>query len=80
MSFSWMWHEAQLNDARPLDIVFCQFMRLRASCEQAWRFDAGNDEVAEAVAFAVVGAHVPAQAGIDQREGDDDALRFAARH
>ena len=75
-----MRHEAQLNDARPLDVVFCQFMRLRRFIKQLRRFDAADDEVAEAVAFAVVGAHVPAQAGIDQREGDDDALRFAARH
>ena len=55
-----MWHEPQLNDARPLDIVFCQFMRLRAFCEQAWRFDAGNDEVAEVAVFAVVSTHMPA--------------------
>jgi len=73
-------HEVRLDDARPLDVVVRPFVGQWFLVDQRWRFDAGDDEIPKLSAIAIKGPDVPAQAGIHQREGHDDALGLTAAH
>ena len=75
-----MRHQVQLHDARPLDVVIRALVGLGFLIDQSRRFDAGDDEVAELAGLAVKRPNVPAQAGINQRKGNDDPLGLSAAH
>src|SRR5690606_10329010 len=70
-----MRHQLQLHDTRPLDVLVGTLVwGYRALGQQSGLLDAGDDNVPKLAALPVKGAHVPAQAGVDEGEGQDLAL------
>lgn len=74
-----MRHQLQLNDTGPLNVLVAAFMGgYGLPLEQLGHFDPGDHEIPELLGFAVEGAHMPAQAIVDQGKGYDLALSTAA--
>ena len=75
-----MRHQVQLHDPSPLDVVIRALVGLGFLIDQSRRFDAGDYEVAELAGLAVKRPNVLAQAGVNQRKGNDDPLGLSAAH
>ena len=75
-----MRYQIQLYNPRPLNVIIRALVGLGFLIDQSRRFDAGDYEVAELAGLAVKRPNVLAQAGVNQRKGNDDPLGLSAAH
>ena len=74
----WVWHQLQVDNTIPLIVGCLILMFVDVARKQFSRRHARQHEVPEFLPPPIVGAHMPSQAIVDQRNGDDRAFLVAA--